>query len=104
MQTSIPSPVNEHSAVQSLVGQIFCGTVSVKQDDSLIIAIADPHGALIPVPGILPKDGLIGFTPTIKETRFSVMENGDELFVRVTAVDLDSETPGLFLNEVSSLR
>ena len=105
MQTSIQSPRNELSnEALSLVGQVFCGIVSAKKDDSLTIAIADPNGVEIPVPGILARDGLIGFTPTIKDTRFSRMEIGAKLYVRVTALELDSPTPALYLSEASSLR
>ena len=105
MQTSNLSPVSETTdAVQSLIGQTFAGTVSDKTDGTLIIAIADPNGAQIPVPGILPKDGLIGFTPIVKETRFTRMESGNKLCVRIVAVDLNSPSPSVQLSEVSSLQ
>jgi hypothetical protein len=105
MQTSILSPLSEQSTeAQSLVGQVFSGTVCDKKDDSLTIAIADLNGELIPVQGLLPKTGLIGFTPTIKDTRYSLMESGAELFVRIAGVELDSDNPVLHLSEVTSLR
>lgn len=105
MQNMIPSPVSETAnEAQSLIGQVFSGIVSEKKDGSLIIAIADPNGAQIPVPGILPKDGMIGFTPTIKDQRFALMESGAKLFVRIVAVDLESASPAVQLSEVSSLR
>ena len=104
MQTSNQSTVSEaNDGAQSLIGQTFAGTVSHKKDGTLIIAIADPHGAQIPVPGILPKENLIGFTPIVKDTRFTRMESGSRLCVRIVAVDLDSPSPSLQLSEVSSL-
>ena len=105
MQTINQSPASEAAnEAQSLIGQVFSGVVSVKKDDTLIIAIADPQGAPIHVPGILPKDGLIGFTPTIKDQRFALMESGAKLFVRIVAVDHESTSPAVHLSEVSSLR
>jgi hypothetical protein len=105
MQTTNQSPVSEAAnEAQSLIGQVFSGVVSAKKDDSLIIAIADPNGAPIPVPGILSREGLIGFTPTIKAQRFALMESGAKLFVRIVALDLESTSPAVHLSEVSSLR
>jgi|GEM_PF-6107320 len=105
MQTSIQSPLPDNAdRAQSLIGQVFAGVVSVKKDESLIIAIADPNGEAIPVPAILAKDGLIGFTPTIKEQRFTLMENGSKLCVRITGVDLESAQPVIYVSEASSLR
>ena len=106
MQNPNQSPLSEShdERAQSLIGQVFAGVVSVKKDDSLIIAIADPNGEEIPVPGHLAKDGLIGFTPTIKEQRFSLMESGSKLCVRITNVDLQSAQPVIYLSEASSLK
>jgi hypothetical protein len=105
MQNTIQSPSNEQSnGAQSLIGQVFAGVVSEKKDDSLTIAIADPNGEPIPVPGILPKAAMIGFTPTIKDQRFSLMESGTKLCVRIVSVDLESTPPAVLLSEVSSLR
>ncbi|MBS1994197.1 MAG: hypothetical protein JSS83_26985 [Cyanobacteria bacterium SZAS LIN-3] len=98
-----PQPDNAGNA-QSLIGQVFTGFVAAKKDDSLIIAIADPNGETIPVPGIMAKDAMIGFTPTIKEQRFALMESGAKLFVRISQVDLESSNPALHVCEASSLR
>jgi len=105
MQNSNQSPLSgTPNQAQSLIGQVFSGLVTEKKDGTLIIAIADPNGATIPVPGILPKENLIGFTPTVQAQRFQLMESGATLFVRITDVDLESASPVVQLSEVSSLR
>jgi hypothetical protein len=105
MQNSTQSPTTETaSEVQSLIGQVFAGVVSAKQDESIIIAIADPNGEPFPVPCILPKAGMIGFTPTIKDQRYTLLESGHKLFVRITAIDLDIAPPVVRLVEVPAPR
>jgi len=105
MQTINQSPISEAAnQAHSLIGQVFSGVVSTKKDDTLIIAIADQNGATILVPGVLPREAMIGFTPTIKAQRFSLLESGAKLFVRIVAVDLESASPAVLLSEVSSLR
>ena len=105
MHNSIQSPASDPtSEIQSLIGQVFEGTVSEKKDDSLSIAIADPHGTPFPVPGNLPKWGMIGFTQTIKDQRFALLNGGEKLFVRVVAIDTQIAPPVVQLVEASSLR
>jgi len=105
MQTSISSPQSGTTdEILSLMGRTFIGTISAKKDDCLIIAIAHQDGEEVSIPGILPKDGLIGFTPAIKEQRFALLESGCSLFVRATALDPDSSSASFQLTEVSSIR